>query len=82
MKFGVQLKIWLPCSGNTCKPIVKNADIERGNPALVADLKDRGVWDMQSAASFDIRVTDTDTPSHLNSNLMSLLSSAEKKKKK
>ena len=33
---------------------IKNAHGERGTPALVADLMDHGVWDRQSAASFDI----------------------------
>ena len=42
----------------------------------------RGVWDRQSAASFDIRVTDTDAPSYLNRSPMSVLIAAEEEKKR
>ena len=45
------------------EPVVKELDVENGTPALIADISARGVWDRQSAASFDIRVTDTDAPS-------------------
>ena len=63
------------------EPVIREADIITGSPALVADLFARGVWDRQSAASFDIRVTDTDAPSYLNRNPMSILVSAENEKK-
>ena len=56
--------------------IIKNADIERGTPALVADTMARGFWDRQSAMSFDIRAMDTDAPSHLTLNPMSIFNSA------
>ena len=45
------------------EPVVKEPDVENGTPALIADLSARGVSDRQSAASFEIRVTDTDAPS-------------------
>ena len=64
------------------EPIIKEANVENGTPALVADLMARGVWDRQSAASFDIRVTDTDAPSYLNRSPMSVLIAAEEEKKR
>ena len=36
------------------EPVVKEPDVENGTPALIADLSARGVWDRQSALSFDI----------------------------
>ena len=63
------------------EPVVKEPDIENGTPTLIADLSARGVWDRQSAASFDIRVTDTDAPSYQNRNPMNVLKTAEIEKK-
>ena len=63
------------------EPVVKEPDIENGTPALIADLSARGVSDRQSAASFDIRVTDTDAPSYQNRNPMNVLKTAETEKK-
>ena len=63
------------------EPVVKEPDVENGTPALIADLSARGVWDRQSAASFDIRVTDTDAPSYENRNPMNVLKTAEIEKK-
>ena len=63
------------------EPFVKEPDVENGTPALIADLSARGVWDRQSAASFDIHVTDTDAPSYQNRNPMNVLKTAEIEKK-
>ena len=63
------------------EPVVKEPDVENGTPALIADLSHRGVSDRQSAASFDIRVTDTDAPSYQNRNPMNVLKTAEIEKK-
>ena len=63
------------------EPVVKEPDVENENPALIGDLSARGVWDIQSAASFDIRVTDTDAPSYQNRNPMNILKTAEIEKK-
>ena len=63
------------------EPVVKEPDVENGTPALIADLSARGVWNRQSAASFDIRVTVTDVPSYQNRNPMSVLKTAEIEKK-
>ena len=56
------------------EPAVREPDT---NPALIADLAVRGVWTPQTAALFDIRVTDTDA--HLP--LMSLPLLRERKRK-
>ena len=63
------------------KPVVKEPDVENGTPALIAALSARGVWDRQSAASFDIRATDTGDPSYQNCNPMNVLKTAEIEKK-
>ena len=65
------------------EPVVKEPDVENGTPALIADLSARGVWDGQSAVSFDIRATDTDAASYKNRNPMNVLKTAviEKKNK-
>ena len=63
------------------KENLKKPDVGNGTPALIADLSARGVWDRQSAASFDIRVTDTDAPSYENYNPMIILKTAEIEKK-
>ena len=74
-------------SGRSCfnfvkrEPVVKEPDVENGTPALIADLSARGVWDRQPAASFDIRVTDSDAPSYQNRNPMNVLKTAEIEKK-
>ena len=72
------------CSTNSknFKAIAENEpDVENGTPALIADLSARGVWDRHSAASFDIRATDTDAPSYQNRNPMNVLKTAEIEKK-
>ena len=53
-------------------------------PSLVADLGVRGVWQPQTQALFDIRVIDTDAPSHVhvNRSVAAILASAEAEKKK
>ena len=51
-------------------------------PSLVADLDVQGVWQPQPQALFDVRVIDTDAPSHVNRSVAATLSSAEAEKKK
>ena len=65
----------------TVGDLVDQPDVENGTPALIADLSARGVWDRQSAASFDISVTDTDAPFYQNRNPMNVLKTAEIEKK-
>ena len=64
------------------EPIVRQANDSESIPALIADLGVRGVWEPQTLALFDIRVIDTDAPSHLLRAPESILASAETKKKK
>ena len=62
--------------------IVQEANDAEGVPSLIADLSIRGVWQPQTVALFDVRVTDTDTPSHSQRVVTAVLSSAEEEKKK
>ena len=50
-------------------------------PSLIADLSIRGVWQPQTVALFDVRVTDTDATSHSQRVVTAVLSSAEEEKK-
>jgi len=63
------------------EPVVRDANPQHGQPALVADLGARGVWERQTEALFDIRVVDTDAPSYGSRPVESILSSAETIKK-
>ena len=62
--------------------IVRDADLVRGLPALVADLSVRGMWAAQTEALFDIRVMDTDAQSYTSRTVDSVLLSAKNEKKK
>ena len=48
------------------EPIVKKADSKADGPGLWAHLGIRGAWTPQVEALFDIKVIDTDAPSHLH----------------
>eukprot|EP00731_Ephydatia_muelleri_P026576 Em0018g676a len=61
------------------EPIVKEANIRDGTPALIADISIRGP---QAVALLDVRVVDTDAPSHIHWNTVAVLSSAEEEKKR
>ena len=67
------------------EPIVKEAESKADGPGLRADLGIRGVWTppMQVEALFDIKVIDTNAPSHLyRTPEQSLDTGALEKKKK
>ena len=65
------------------EPIVQEAnDADGVVPSLITDLSIRGVWQPQTVALFDVRVTDTDAPSHSQRVVTAVLSSAEEEKKK
>ncbi|KAL1446997.1 hypothetical protein WDU94_013938, partial [Cyamophila willieti] len=64
--------------GNTVKEPIINED----GPGLRGDLAVRGVWEAQREALFDIRVVDTDAPSHASRTVRSVLISAEEEKKR
>ena len=61
---------------------VQGCNDSQSIPALLADLRVRGVWQPQAEALFDIRVVDTDAQSHVNCTVDSVLASAEKEKKR
>ena len=66
------------------EPVIQEACEVADEPSLVADLGVRGVWQPQpqTQALFDVRVIDTDAPSHVNRRVAAILSSAEAEKKK
>ena len=64
------------------EPVVREADEARGISALVADLGVRGVWQPQTEALFDIRVTDTDAQSCAQRTVNAVLTAAEREKKR
>ena len=45
---------------------MKEANIRDGTPALIADISIRGLWEPQAVALLDVRVVDTDAPSHIS----------------
>ena len=61
---------------------MKEANIRDGTPALIADISSRGLWQPQAVALLDMRVVDTDAPSHIHWNTAAVLSSAEEEKKR
>ena len=60
---------------------MQEANDAEGVPSLIADLSIRGVWQPQTVALFDVRVTDTDAPSYSQRVVSAILSSAEEAKK-
>ena len=65
------------------EPIVNEATATSSDPGLRLELAIRGVWKPQVEALFDIRVIDTDAPSHYHRAPNAILesSSLEKKRK-
>jgi hypothetical protein len=63
------------------EPVVREANDSNNIPALIADLGVRGVWEAQTTALFDIRITDTDAKSYLSRPVEAVLSYAETEKK-
>ena len=57
------------------EPIVKEADSKADGPGLRTDLGIRGIWTPQVEVLFDIKVIDTDAPSHLHRTPESILDS-------
>ena len=59
----------------------QEANVAEGVLSLIADLSIRGVWQPQTVALFDVRVTDNDTPLHSQRVVTAILSSAEEEKR-
>ena len=64
------------------EPVMQEANDAEGVPSLIADLSIRGVWQPQTVALFDVRVTDTDAPSYSERVVSAILLSAEEATKK
>jgi hypothetical protein len=62
------------------EPVIREADVQTGEKALVADIKIRGLWRRQRDALLDIRVTDTDAPSYLKRPVCKILEAEETQK--
>eukprot|EP00731_Ephydatia_muelleri_P019516 Em0012g341a len=64
------------------EPVVNEATVTTGDPGLRLDLGIRGVWQPQVEALFDVRVVDTDTPSHCHRAQNAILESSSQEKKR
>ena len=64
------------------EPVVKEANIRDGTPALIADISIRGLWEPQAVALLDVRVVDTDAPSHIHRNTVAVYFPQQKKRRK
>ena len=64
------------------EPIVNEATATSSDPGLRLDLGIRGVWQPQVEALFDVRVIDTDAPSHCHRAPNAILESSSQKKKR
>ena len=76
------MHIWLLKYG--VRLYVKEANSKADGPGLRADLGIRGVWTPHAGGSalFDIKVIDTDAPSHLHRTQESILGTGALEKKK
>eukprot|EP00731_Ephydatia_muelleri_P034079 Em0046g22a len=64
------------------EPIVNEATATSSDPGLRLDLRIRGVWQPQVEALFDVRVIDTDAPSHCHRAPNAILESSSQEKKR
>ncbi|KAL5467466.1 hypothetical protein EMCRGX_G031692 [Ephydatia muelleri] len=64
------------------KPVVREADVKNADGGLRLDLGIRGVWQPQVEALFDVKVVDTDAPSHRTRSPEAILESGAKEKKR
>eukprot|EP00731_Ephydatia_muelleri_P030106 Em0021g629a len=63
------------------EPVVREADVKNADGGLRLDLGIRGVWQPQVEALFDVKVVDTDAPSHRTRSPEAILESGAKEKK-
>ena len=63
------------------EPVIQEACEVASEPSLIAEFGVRGVWQPQAQALFDVRVIDTDAPSHVQRSVAAVLASAEQEKK-
>ena len=62
--------------------VVREADVKNADGGLRLDLGIRGVWQPQVEALFDVKVVDTDAPSHRIRSPEAILESGAKEKKR
>ncbi|KAL5494472.1 hypothetical protein EMCRGX_G015812 [Ephydatia muelleri] len=72
----------LPPKCDGCEPVVREADVKKADGGLRLDLGIRGVWQPQVEALFDVKVVDTDAPSHRTRSPEAILESGAKEKKR
>ena len=63
------------------EPVIREPNVQKNVPALVADLSVRGVWQSQTTTFFDVRVVDSDASSYVQRDVNAVLSSIEHIKK-
>ena len=64
------------------EPILQEDDGSTSTPVLVADLRVRSVWQLQTVALLDVRVVDTDAQPYTSRSVSAVLSAAEQEKKR
>eukprot|EP00731_Ephydatia_muelleri_P029724 Em0021g247a len=64
------------------EPVVREVDVKNADGGLRLDLGIRGVWQPQVEALFDVKVVDTDAPSHRTRSPEAILESGAKEKKR
>ena len=64
------------------EPVVREADVKNADGGLRLDVGIRGVWQPQVEALFDVKVVDTDAPSHRTRSSEAILESGAKEKKR
>ena len=64
------------------EPVVNESTVATGDPGLRLDQGIRGVWQPQVEALFDVRVVDTDAPSHCHRAPNTILESSLQEKKR
>ena len=61
--------------------MIKEANVQKNVPALVADLSVRGLWQSQTTTFFYVGVVDSDASSYVQRDVNAVLSSIEHIKK-
>ena len=69
-------------SNVTKEPVVTEPSSDSSGGGLIADFAVHGIWQCQSTALFDVRITDSDSPSYADKPPFDVLLSAKREKKR